>query len=231
MHTAPPTARGTRPAWGCLDLDEILTAATGRGGDPNIQAHLSQCEDCRRAVHDLSRELGHRDRGSRIDQAPHGRSMVARPRFWLTLVLIALAGYGMKVFLSRKGPEPTPPPPAEQVAAPAEKPAAPGRRKRAIRSRQPPANDVEILATIRRNQSGVKACYERALKRDPNLASRLNVEVRVRATGAVERVSIDGPIGATELGSCIRNNIKSWQFPRAPEAYASQFPLILVQRE
>jgi hypothetical protein len=249
MRTAPP-ARGTRPIWGCLDNEEILTAAQGRGGDPNVEAHLSQCAECRRAVRDLARELGHRGRGSisfsgsssSIYQAPRRRRLVARPGFWLILVLLALAGYGIKVFLSRQGAEPTPPasPPAEAAAAPAEQPVtAPARRKRAVRSRPkaPPqpsgqgqANNGEILATIRRNQGGVKACYERALKRDPNIASRLDVQVRIQATGAVENVDLGGSIGETELGACIRNNIKNWRFPEAREGYGAQFPLILVQR-
>lgn len=247
MRTAPP-ARGTRPVWGCLDNEEILTAAQGRGGDPIVEAHLGQCGECRRAVRDLARELGHRGGRSlssistSIYQAPRQRRLVARPGFWVILVLLALAGYGIKLFLSRKPAEPSSPvsPPAETAAAPAEQPAtAPVRRKRAIRSRpkapaqpsgQGQANNGEILATIRRNQGGVKACYERALKRDPNITSRLDVQVRVQATGAVENVELGGSIGETELGGCIRNNIKNWRFPEAREGYGAQFPLILVQR-
>jgi hypothetical protein len=69
-------------------------------------------------------------------------------------------------------------------------------------------------------------CYERALKRNSGLDLRLDVHVRVRSTGAVEQVSIDGPADPA-LTSCIRNVVKTWQFPRAPEAYRSTLPVRL----
>ncbi len=231
-----PTMAGTRPVWGCLDAQEIRTAAAERGRDPNIQAHLSRCADCRRAVQDLSRELGHGQRGraSRAFATPDGRSTLTRPGFWLALIVIALAGYATREILTRMPARSRSlPAAAEPVAAPAEPPPAPppARPRRASGSKHAPAIHADIVGTIRRNQAGVKACYERALKRDHNLVSRLQVDVRVRPTGSVEQVSIAGPVATTDLGSCIRNNIKAWQFPPAGEAYASQFPLILVPRD
>ena len=58
MNQSPPAARGTRPAWGCLDGEEIRAAATGHPVESGVREHLSRCAECERAVHDLLVAVG-----------------------------------------------------------------------------------------------------------------------------------------------------------------------------
>lgn len=145
------------------------------------------------------------------------------------LLVLALVAVGALVVL-RRSDSAKPVTTSEAVGVPTESPPPPARRRRARRAGGASAGggsiDAQIVATIRNNQTGVRMCYERALKRDDGLALRVDVNVRIRSTGAVEQVSIDGP-AAPALATCIRNVVMTWQFPRAPEAYETDFPLRL----
>jgi hypothetical protein len=233
MNQSPPAARGTRPAWGCLDSEEIRAAATGLPVESGVREHLSRCAECGRAVHDLRREVG--QGASRSEMRRHGSSRVLRRTLWLVLLAGVLVAAG--VLVMKRRPETPTPVTAEAVAVPAEAP--PVRRPRPRprpRPRTSPAPsprsgpsafDAQVGATIRRNQSSVRYCYERALKRDDSLSLRLDVNVRLRASGEVEQVTVDGPANATALTNCIRNLVRNWRFPAAPEPYGSSFPLLL----
>jgi hypothetical protein len=230
MHRRSCIAPGERPVWGCLDGREIRAAATGRSQDPAIEEHLSDCQECRRAVEDLAREL--RRAPGRFER--RGGAAATQSRRWLMLACLALVGGGIWMLVRRPLQEP-----AALTAGPAAVvapvPAAPAREAPPRPSRRPHARpgraplDRDIFATVRENQSGVRSCYERALKRDHRLAPRLEVQVSVLPTGAVERVAVGGALGAPELTSCIRSVIKGWKFPHAPQAYSTAFPLRLQQ--
>lgn len=227
--------RRTRPAWGCLDHGEIQSAAAGQPVESGVREHLSTCADCRRAVQELRRELG--QVASHSELRPHGSSRLRRRLLWL--VLLAGAGVAAWVVVTKRAAEPPKPVAAPEAAAVPDAPPTvrrvrPPRPRRANPSSSagpsspaPSSLDSQIGATIRRNQSGIRVCYDRALKRNDGLALRLDVNVRMRASGDVEEVSIDGPEGATALTACIRNVIRTWRFPPAPEPYASKFPLLL----
>jgi hypothetical protein len=161
----------------------------------------------------------------------------ARPGLWFLLVLGAVA-----VVLWLKFPRKAMPPaptaiPVQPVAAPAPAPVAapdapppkhvPARRARPRPSSGSPGN-AAIIAVIRNNQTGVRMCYERALKRNPRLIARMDVQVSVSSAGVPERVSLAG-LADGALGECIRNVIKTWQFPRHPGEYETEFPLRLEQ--
>ena len=183
----------------------MRAAATGGSQNHAIEEHLSGCQECRHAVEDLARELR---------RAP--------------------VGGGIWVLVKRPPQEPAPLAAAPgSVVVPV--PAAPARETPPRLSRRPhtrpesAALNRDIFATVRDNQSGVRICYERALKRDHGLAARLEVQVSVLPTGAVERVAVGGASGAPELTSCIRGVVKGWKFPHAPQAYSTAFPLRLQQ--
>ena len=191
------------------------TAATGQAAEPGVDQHLSRCADCRRAVLELQRELGYSG-GHRRSRA---LSLPVRRRFWPVLLVLALVAAGRwsssgdPTAPSRSRPaRPSPRPPSLRLRRRATPCPAPGGA-----SAEGGSIDAQIVATIRNNQTGVRMCYERALKRDDGLALRVDVNVRIRSTGAVEQVSIDGP-AAPALATCIRNVVMTWQFPQGPEA-------------
>jgi hypothetical protein len=219
----------SRPAWGCLDAQEMRDAAAGHA-EPAVREHLGRCSQCRRAVGELRGDLR---RPVATGRMRYRRSLLLRPGFWLLLLVLAALAYGVKVLVLDKRPPPPPPPvttadPAP-VAAPEKRPPVRRARPRRTASASGDAN-AEIVDVIRRNQTGVRMCYERALKRDPRLSLQIEVRVNVSAAGVVDRVSLDGLPEGAPLSNCIRNTIKTWQFPRGPAAYETAFPLRLQQR-
>ena len=88
----------------------------------------------------------------------------------------------------------------------------------------------QIAAVVRskENQSGLKTCYERALRRDGRLRTgRLDITVSVGENGTVRRVQVHGPSDFLVIDDCIKDAIRHWRFPANPEEYATSFPLIL----
>lgn len=69
---------------------------------------------------------------------------------------------------------------------------------------------------LRRAARGVKACYQRGLKRNPGLGGKLNVVIEVNTLGKVASVSIDkDTIGDAGVASCVKRVIKRQRFPPA----------------
>ena len=104
------------------------------------------------------------------------------------------------------------------------------RRSRSGSSEVKTVSQAQIAEVVRNkdHQSGLKTCYERALKRDGRLHSgRLDITVSVGATGTVQRVQVHGPADFLIIEGCIKDAIRHWRFPSNPEEYATSFPLIL----
>ncbi len=71
-------------------------------------------------------------------------------------------------------------------------------------------------------------CYERALKREPQLfVPRLDVRLNISAAGLVDQVSLGALTDRAALSNCIRNTIQRWKFPPANEGYETKFSLHL----
>lgn len=84
--------------------------------------------------------------------------------------------------------------------------------------RQPRQCDGQIdrsglSAVIRRQQSQVRNCYERALKANNLLQGTVNVRLRIGRTGRVDSVSVNGSLRDAEVFSCVRRLARDWQFP------------------
>jgi hypothetical protein len=217
----------SRPAWGCLDAREMREAAAGHAEDPAIRAHLASCGQCRQAVHELQGAFGRPMRTLRRVTAGYRRS---RSGFWLVLLVLALGALAVVMFLRTRK---TPPPEQQATATEPQPVAAPAKRPKPRRARPPRASgspaDAAIVDVIRRNQTGVRMCYERALKRDHGLSLRVDVRVNVSSAGVVDRVSLDGLQDGVPLANCISNVIRTWRFPAASAAYETAFPLRLQQ--
>ena len=223
----------SRPALACLDTPEIREAAAGDTEDPAIREHLARCKRCRRDVRELRAALGAPPTWS--GGLSYRRSLLARPGFWLLLIVLGLLAYGLKVLMrDRAAPEPEPPPAASELEQPAAAAAVAAPKASRPRRARPArtggsAADAEIVAVIRNNQSGVRVCYERALKRDPHLSLRLNARVSISSAGLVDRVSLDGASAGGVLDDCLRSIMKNWKFPPASAPYEAAFPLRLQQ--
>ena len=83
----------------------------------------------------------------------------------------------------------------------------------------------ELRALQRQHKGALKACYERALKRDDSLTElKAEVEVSIGDTGVVRSVRIRAG-NNPNLVDCIRRSIKRWAFPSVG-AQVFSFPIV-----
>jgi predicted Zn finger-like uncharacterized protein len=88
--------------------------------------------------------------------------------------------------------------------------------------------EAMIIAVVKKNQSTIKSCYERALKRDDRLRSgRIDVTAELGSSGTVTSVSLTAPPEFVTVEACIKTAVRRWAFPVAPHGYRAEFPLIL----
>ena len=75
--------------------------------------------------------------------------------------------------------------------------------------------DPNVVAnTIRQRKSAVIACYERALKRSPNLAGKITLRFTISAIGKVTTADVENnSLGDDEVADCMVATVKSWRFP------------------
>ena len=80
------------------------------------------------------------------------------------------------------------------------------------------ALDPNVVANeIRRRKGAIIACYERALKRNPNLSGKVVLSFTVSSIGKVTGADIDNDsMHDDEVNSCITSIVRSWRFP-APD--------------
>jgi predicted Zn finger-like uncharacterized protein len=109
------------------------------------------------------------------------------------------------------------------------------RRVPEMRSKGPAAGagsdgptEAMIIAVVKKNQSTIKSCYERALKRDDRLRSgRIDVTAELGSSGTVKSVSLTAPPEFATVEACIKMAVRRWAFPTAPHEYRAEFPLIM----
>lgn len=74
-----------------------------------------------------------------------------------------------------------------------------------------------ITNTIRSRKSAIIACYERALKRNPNLGGKVELQFTISGVGKVTAAEIGtDTMHDDEVNSCMTSTVRSWRFP-APE--------------
>lgn len=86
----------------------------------------------------------------------------------------------------------------------------------------------EIRQTIVRQLPKVRACYERALKKEAHLSGRLVLSLDVQPEGNVSgaRIADDG-IGNDTLSACVVKAVDSWRFPTGTETVSVEYPVSL----
>ncbi len=85
-----------------------------------------------------------------------------------------------------------------------------------------------LMAVVERYKSGIKFCYDNALKKGPQLQGKITLQMDIEADGSVRGLVVqqDG-VGDGAMQRCICTQIGSWRFP-AIEAGTVRFTLPLV---
>ena len=90
--------------------------------------------------------------------------------------------------------------------------------KAAIKT-ETPAVDGEldpnmVAKEVRSRLGAIKACYERALKRNPNLSGKVVIHWTITQAGTVSGVDVEqDTLGDAEVASCIKALVARWRFP------------------
>jgi TonB family protein len=76
----------------------------------------------------------------------------------------------------------------------------------------------------------IKACYENALKRNPNLKGRVVIRFTILETGSVADVSASqSTLGAPEVATCIMNTMRSWRTQFKPSGPVTvEYPFLFT---
>jgi outer membrane biosynthesis protein TonB len=71
-----------------------------------------------------------------------------------------------------------------------------------------------VAKEVRTRLGAIKACYERALKRNPNLSGKVVMHWTITQAGTVSGVDIEqDTLGDAEVASCIKSLVGHWRFP------------------
>jgi outer membrane biosynthesis protein TonB len=104
---------------------------------------------------------------------------------------------------------------------------------KAVVTGSPPSVDGEldpgvVAKEVKRRIGAVKACYERALKRNPALSGKIVVFWTITPEGTVSGVNVEqDSMGDSEVTQCIKQNISGWRFPRpAGGSVEVSFPFV-----
>jgi TonB family protein len=86
----------------------------------------------------------------------------------------------------------------------------------------------ELARLIRAHLIDIRLCYERALKRRPELSGKLLVRFTLTAAGTVSGVAVDeDTMGDAEVAACVRSVVGRWRFPAPPRGGVEvSFPFV-----
>ncbi len=85
----------------------------------------------------------------------------------------------------------------------------------------------QIRSAIEAQMPRVRACYERQLKSQTDLAGRMVLSLSVQPSGSVSnaRIKSDG-VGNSDLSTCVVKVVGAWNFPQGSEAVAVEYPVV-----
>jgi outer membrane biosynthesis protein TonB len=95
--------------------------------------------------------------------------------------------------------------------------------------------DAEVVVkAISRRRSAILDCYERALKRNPDLKGKVTIKFTIGPTGAVVEISAPGnTTGDSEVAACIVSRVRGFRFPKPKPEGSSvtvEYPFILQSK-
>ena len=84
-----------------------------------------------------------------------------------------------------------------------------------------------VARAIRDHMAAVRACYERALKRHPEIGGRLVLRFTLTPAGTIASVEVDeDTLNDAEVTACVKAAMKSWRFPAPPRKVEVTFPFV-----
>jgi hypothetical protein len=96
----------------------------------------------------------------------------------------------------------------------------------ASRSENPPLDGNAVRSTVTENKPKLQRCYERAIRGQQSPTPvRLDVTVRVAASGRVKEVTSEGE-GPGGLAACVEASVRRWRFPASAEGGPAKFPIV-----
>jgi outer membrane biosynthesis protein TonB len=89
-------------------------------------------------------------------------------------------------------------------------------------------DQAKLGAFVRARMGLIKACYENALKRNPNLKGRLTIRFTILETGGITDVTASSnSLGSPEVASCITNTMRTWRTQFRPSGPATvEYPFV-----
>jgi hypothetical protein len=88
-----------------------------------------------------------------------------------------------------------------------------------------------VAGRIRAQLGGVRSCYERALRANPELRGRLEVRFTLGETGRITRITTSGVTEAPEVGTCVAQRLRGLAFPPVQGGSVDfMFPFVLDHR-
>jgi hypothetical protein len=90
-----------------------------------------------------------------------------------------------------------------------------GKIPKEIKPKEGTLTQEQVIATMRRNKTQLKACYERAMKKNVRLQQQkitLTIGFRVHANGTAQGIYIRPNYDYT-MNDCMKKSIKRWRFP------------------
>jgi hypothetical protein len=87
-----------------------------------------------------------------------------------------------------------------------------------------------LRAAVQRRMSGIQHCYETELTRNPELAGRLTVSMRVEEVGALSHVHTeDDTTGSRPLSECVVRQIQTIRLTAGPEGgIVAEYPIVFA---
>jgi uncharacterized protein DUF4339 len=70
-----------------------------------------------------------------------------------------------------------------------------------------------VAATIRARRQSIASCYEQALKANPELRGKVELDMRIEPSGAVSKIQVHARAAARPIAECIADKLREWRFP------------------
>jgi len=87
--------------------------------------------------------------------------------------------------------------------------------KKAAEEKEGSLPQDKIMKVVEKNKAGIKACYESAKLRKPDIEGSITLRWKVFPEGNVESCEVaESTMDDKDIGECIAGEIKNWTFPK-----------------